>query len=419
MMKTIIERPYQQVKLKNGITVVCEPMPNVHSVSVGVWVGNGSRFETPEVSGVSHFLEHMMFKGTATRSARDIAEQIDAVGGQLNAFTSKEYTCYYAKVLDRNFDLSIELLSDMVMHSVFDAGELNKERSVVLEEIKSYEDSPGDLIHDIFVGEVLKNHPLGNNILGTPQTVGSINREVMQKYLLNHYTPNNIVISVAGNVQIEQVLAEVEGKFDAIQGSFLRESAEMPNVESNTILKYKDTEQVYLCIGGRGYSRKEPRKFSAMLLDGILGGGISSRLFQRLREDEGLVYETGTSHSSFSDVGIFTVYAGTSMEKYERVKAIIYEELASLRDKKISEQNLSRVKNQLCGNMMLSLESTGSRMSRLAKVELFNEKILTPEQLAERIEQVTAEDVYTAANDLFAPDRLVTAAIGKFDEVKK
>lgn len=408
---------YHRAVLSNGIKVICETMPHVASVTLGIWIGTGSRHEEARYSGISHLLEHMSFKGTTTRSAKDIAEQIDAVGGQLNAFTSKEYTCYYVKVLNQHFCLGVDLLADMVTHSALQETELEKEKSVVLEEIKSYEDAPGELIHDLFVSLVFQDHPLGQSILGTPASVTGLNRTILQSYLKQHYTPDNIVFAVAGNVQFDQVLSEIAGRLDALQGSSSHQTAEMPSFKPENIYKNKDIEQVHLCIGGRGVSRSDPRKFATIMLDNILGGSLSSRLFQRLREDEGLVYDTGSSHSAFSDGGIFSIYAATSKNNYQRVAKLIHEELTKLQEELVPEQELRRVKEQLKGNLYLGLERSSSRMSRLAKVELFKDKLLTPEELVTLMEAVTAQEVREIAQELLAEDKLMMTAIGAFGEV--
>ncbi len=409
---------YQRITLSNGLKIVCETIPYGRSVSLGVWTRTGSRNEKPQYNGISHFIEHMMFKGTGRRTTRQIAETIDAVGGQLNAFTTKEYTCYYAKVLDQHFQLGVDLLADMVTNSLFHPVEIEKEKSVVLEEIKSYEDAPDELIYDIFFNLVLKGHALGRTILGTPETVSQFNREILIDYLQKHYTPDNIVFALAGNIQIDQVIAEVEGRFSALNGKSEPDLSILPQLEPTIYFRDKDTEQVHLCIGSRGISRKDPRKYAVILMDSIFGGSVSSRLFQRLREDEGLVYSTGTSHSAFMDTGVFTIYAGTSMANFERVVALIREEIAKLRERPVDQEELNRAKEQLKGNLLLSLESTCNRMSRLAKMELFDDPLLTPEETVARIEAVTAEEVQALAVELLADDRLITTAIGPFGKAE-
>lgn len=406
---------YQRATLPNGLRIICETIPHVHSVSLGIWVGTGSRYEDPSLNGISHFIEHMMFKGTSKRTTKQIAETIDAVGGQLNAFTTKEYTCYYAKLLNHHFQLGADLLADMVTDSIFLPQEIDKEKLVVLEEIKSYEDSPDELIHDIFLGEVLKDHSLGRSILGLPETIDQITRDSIVNFLMQHYTPDNIVFAVAGNIQFDQVMAIVQNRFAHLQGSVNYTYPEIPPIEPKTLLKYKDTEQVHICIGTRGVPRKYPKKYAVFLLDSILGGSVSSRLFQKLREEEGLVYMTGSSHSLFIDTGVFTIYAGTSMKNYELVTMLIKAELQKIKKNLVGPEELARAKEQIKGNLLLSLESTCNRMSRIAKSEMFNDELLTPEESVARIEAVTANDILEIADELFDESKLITTAIGPFE----
>jgi predicted Zn-dependent peptidase len=405
---------YQRKTLPNGLRIICETIPHVHSVSLGVWVAVGSRFEDPYYNGISHFVEHMFFKGTKKRTTKQIAETIDAVGGQLNAFTTKEYTCFYAKVLNQHFQLGIDLLADMVTNSVFAPVEIEKEKQVILEEVKSFEDSPDELIHDLFVSAVLKGHPLGWTILGSPQTIERIDRKAILSFLKQHYTPDNIVFAVAGNIEIEQIVAEVEKLFSSLKGTKEQTMPPIPALEPEFIVKTKETEQVHLCVGTRGISRKDVFKYPVFLLDSILGGSASSRLFQQLREERGLVYATGSNHSAYKDTGVFSIYAGTSMKNFEQVVALIQEEIRKLKLKPVKEQELSRAKEQLKGNLLLSLESTSNRMSRLAKAELFNDQLLTPEESVAKIEAVTNEEILQITRRLFDGDKLVTAAIGPF-----
>ncbi|HEY8464961.1 MAG TPA: pitrilysin family protein [Bacillota bacterium] len=405
---------YQSETLSNGLRIVCETIPQVHSVSMGIWVGTGSRYEDFYYNGISHFVEHMLFKGTKRRSAKQIAEAIDAVGGQLNAFTTKEYTCYYAKMLSHHFRFGIDLLSDMLLNSVFDPAEIDKEKAVVLEEINSYEDTPDELIHDLFVSRLLKNHPLGWNILGTKESIARIDRRVIQDFMRHHYTPDNIVFAVAGNIQISQIIPEIEQHFSGLTGKADNRIPELPPLEPGCFEKNKDTEQVHICIGTRGVARNNPQKYAVFVLDSILGGSVSSRLFQKLREERGLVYVTGSSHSSYRDTGIFSVYAGTSMKNYERVSSLICEEMKKLRVEPVNELELTRAKEQIKGNLLLGLESTSNRMSRLAKMELFNDKLITPEETVAKIDAVTSEAVLEVAQELFQDDHFVTSAIGPF-----
>lgn len=405
---------YQRAMLANGLRIICETVPHVHSVSLGIWVGAGSRYEEPENNGISHFIEHMLFKGTTRRSAKQIAEEIDAVGGQLNAFTTKEYTCFYAKVLNQHYQLGLDLLTDMLNHSVFAAAEIAKEKLVVLEEIKSFEDSPDEIIHDIFAGAVLHGHPLGRPILGAPENIRRMNREMIIEYLRQYYTPDNIVLAVAGNVQFDQIVAEAERHLAEMRGSLVQSLTKLPAVIPDVVLKTKETEQVHICLGTRGVSRQDEDKFVVYLLDSILGGSVSSRLFQQLREERGLVYMTGSSHASFRDTGIFSVYAGTSFENYEQVVSLIKEEISKLKAEPISAVELNRAKEQLKGNLLLSLESTSNRMSRIAKTELFRDRLLTPEEIVAQFERVSEADLQRVARHLFDDDQFVLTAIGPF-----
>ncbi len=406
---------YQQARLDNGLRIVCETVPGVHSVSLGVWVGTGSRYEEPALNGISHFIEHMMFKGTGRRTTKQIAEAIDAVGGQLNAFTTKEYTCYYAKVLHQHFQLGIDLLADMITGSLFQPEELEKEKQVVLEEIKSFEDSPDELVHDLFAETVLKGHPLGWTILGAPETVSRIDRSMILDYLSHHYTPDNMVFAVAGNVQFDQIVTEIEARFAHLEGRTGRQLVPIPDLEPDVVLRPKETEQVHICLGTRGVGRKDPDRYPIFVLDSILGGSVSSRLFQQLREERGLVYVAGSSHAAYRDTGIFSIYAGTSLKNYDEVIAVIKTELQKLQQEPVGPGELARAKEQLKGNLLLSLESTCNRMSRIAKLALFDDPLLSPEVNVARIEAVSAEQVQRAARNLFSEERLVISAIGPFD----
>ncbi len=405
---------YHYAELKNGLRVICETMPDVHSVSIGIWVASGSRHERPEEQGISHFVEHMMFKGTNKRTTKQIAEEIDAVGGQLNAFTTKEYTCYYSKVLAKHFDFGVDLLADMVTNSVFDPMELEKEKRVVLEEIKSFEDSPDEIIHDVFANAVLKGHPLGRAILGTPETVKAINRELVMDYLSRYYTPDNIVFAVAGNVKLDRVMELAENYFGRLQGNRMKHETTVVPSTSEIIVRTKETEQVHLCLGTRGISRKSKDKFVVFVLDSILGGSVSSRLFQQLREERGLVYVTGSNHAAYWDTGIFSIYAGTSLRNYEKVVGVIKKEITSLKKDLVTPAELTRVKEQLKGNLLLSLENSCNRMSRMAKTILFEERLLTPDEVVERIDQVTQEDIMRVSGEIFNEERFVLAALGPF-----
>ncbi|MGQ9779883.1 MAG: M16 family metallopeptidase [Bacillota bacterium] len=392
---------YHRARLTNGLRIVGEVMPNVNSVAIGLWVGAGSRDEKKGMEGVSHLIEHMLFKGTTRRSAREIAEAIDAVGGQLNAFTTREYTCFYVKILDRHMALGLELLAEMFCSSLFDPVELEKEKGVVLEEIKSYEDAPDELVYDLLAAAWWPDHPLGRPILGTPSSVARLTREDALAYMAEHYRPEETVLAVAGRFVFEEVVRLAEQNLASLSPSPRAVQRERPVPFPGRLVKTKDTEQVHLCLGGRGVERRNPEKFAFLVLDSILGGSVSSRLFQRLREDRGLVYAIGSTHTAFRDAGLLTVYAGTDPRNVEEVIRLILEEMRRLATEPVDEAELARAKEQIRGNFLLGLESTSARMSRLAKAELFYERLLTPEEVLALIDAVTAEDVQRVARFAF------------------
>ncbi|MGI6035931.1 MAG: M16 family metallopeptidase [Limnochordia bacterium] len=407
---------YHKTILPNGIRVVTETIPYVRSVSLGFWFRTGSRNETVENNGISHLIEHLMFKGTTNRSAREIAELIDAAGGQLNAFTGKERTCYYARVLDEQLPIAAELLADMFLNSVFDPQETEKEKSVVIEEIRMCEDSPDELVHDLFATAVLGSHPLGLSVLGSEENIRAMKREDILEFIANHYVPGNLVVAAAGNVTHEQVVAQVEKYFSSLPSNPLTTNSMPLDKPGKVALKYKEIEQVHLCIGGLGVPRHDEDKFAVYVLDVILGGGMSSRLFQQLREERGLVYSTYSYHACFQDAGVFGVYAGTGPDNVRQVVHIIQDEFDRLVQEGVTPEELHRGKEQLKGSLMLGLESTAARMSRIAKSELFYEAILTPDELAAKIDAVTVEMVQRVARRLLSAP-LTAAAIGPTEEV--
>ncbi len=403
---------YQKTTLDNGIRVVTEHIPHVRSVALGFWFGVGARHEDATTNGLSHLIEHLMFKGTEKRSARQIAEEFDATGGQLNAYTSKEYTCYYARVLDKHLPMATEVLSDMMLHSRFAAEDLEKEKGVVQEEIKMYEDSPDEVVHDLFTQAILDGHPLGRNILGTSETVGRFSAEDLRDYLRQHYTPDNLVVAAAGNAEHAEVVAEVERHFRDFTGRRVKEGPPRWAASPRPVLRNKETEQVHLCLGVEGLRRNDPRKYSLFTLDVILGGGMSSRLFQELREERGLVYSTYSYHVCYQETGLFAIYAGMSPQNADQVVELVKEEFARVVADGVAGEELQRAKEQLKGSLVLSLESTASRMSRIAKSELFYERYDTPDELVAKVDAVTAQDVNALAKELLADDRITLAAIG-------
>ena len=390
---------------QNGVRIVLENIPTVRSAAIGVWIKTGSRNETPELNGVSHFLEHMFFKGTTTRNAREIAESFDSIGGQVNAFTSKEYTCYYAKVMDNHASYALEILADMFFNSTFDGEELKKEKNVVYEEIKMYEDTPDDIVHDLLSKAVYENHPLGYPILGTENTLETFNSDTLKKYVHDMYTPDKVVVSIAGNVD-EKLIQEVENYFGSYQGSEDRLELVKPSFHENRITRKKDTEQAHLCLGYNGLEIGNDKTYSLITLNNILGGSMSSRLFQDVREQRGLAYSVYSYHSSYQDSGMVTVYGGTGTNQLDSLYETIQETLDTLKRDGITEKELRNSKEQLKGSLMLSLESTNSRMSRNGKNELMLGEHRSLDDIIIKIDEVTEDTVNELANQIFTKHSL-------------
>ncbi|MGG0411565.1 M16 family metallopeptidase [Peribacillus simplex] len=390
---------------QNGVRIVLENIPTVRSAAIGVWIKTGSRNETPELNGVSHFLEHMFFKGTATRNAREIAESFDSIGGQVNAFTSKEYTCYYAKVMDNHASYALEILADMFFNSTFDGEELKKEKNVVYEEIKMYEDTPDDIVHDLLSKAVYENHPLGYPILGTENTLETFNSDTLKKYVHDMYTPDKVVVSIAGNVD-EKMIKEVESYFGSYQGGEDRLELVKPSFHENRITRKKDTEQAHLCLGYKGLEIGNDKTYSLITLNNILGGSMSSRLFQDVREQRGLAYSVYSYHSSYQDSGMVTVYGGTGTNQLDSLYETIQETLDTLKRDGITEKELRNSKEQLKGSLMLSLESTNSRMSRNGKNELMLGEHRSLDDIIIKIDEVSEDTVNELANQIFTEHSL-------------
>ncbi|WP_411739769.1 M16 family metallopeptidase [Peribacillus sp. S4] len=390
---------------QNGVRIVLENIPTVRSAAIGVWIKTGSRNETPELNGVSHFLEHMFFKGTTKRNAREIAESFDSIGGQVNAFTSKEYTCYYAKVMDNHASYALEILADMFFNSTFDGEELKKEKNVVYEEIKMYEDTPDDIVHDLLSKAVYETHPLGYPILGTENTLETFNSDTLKKYVHDMYTPDKVVVSIAGNVD-EKLIKEVESYFGSYQGGDDRLELVKPSFHENRITRKKDTEQAHLCLGYNGLEIGNDKTYSLITLNNILGGSMSSRLFQDVREQRGLAYSVYSYHSSYQDSGMVTVYGGTGTNQLDSLYETIQETLDTLKRDGITEKELRNSKEQLKGSLMLSLESTNSRMSRNGKNELMLGEHRSLDDIIIKIDEVTEDTVNELANQIFTEHSL-------------
>lgn len=383
----------------NGVRIIVEKIPTVRSVAIGVWIGAGSRYETTETNGISHFLEHMFFKGTKTKNAREIAEAFDSIGGQVNAFTSKEYTCLYAKVLDEKAEYALDLLSDMFFNSVFQDEELKKERNVVLEEISMYEDTPDDIVHELLSVASFGEHPLAYSILGTESTLLEMDRSTLEAYKQELYTPENVVISVAGNAS-DSLIKAIEDHFGTYESESIKPILERPTIHHNKLTRKKKTEQSHLCLGFSGLPYGDERLYDLAVLNNLLGGSMSSRLFQEIREERGLAYSVFSYHTSFIDTGLLTIYAGTAPDQVDEVYETILTTLEDLHENGITAREIDNSKAQLKGNLMLSLESTNSRMSRNGKNELLLQTQRSLDDMIASIEGVTIETVNKLAEDL-------------------
>jgi len=404
---------YQKTVLPNGVRIITEEIEHVRSAAIGLWVGAGSRDEREGYEGISHFMEHMFFKGTEHRTARVLAESLEAVGGQLNAFTTKEYTCYYAKVLDEDLDLAIDVLSDMFFHSLFDEKEIDKEKNVVIEEIKMYEDSPDELINDIFSERVWNEHPLGKPILGTEESIKSLSREKIMHFLSEHYAPDNVVIAVAGKIKHEDVVAKLSNQFGSFQRGGRRVLEGTPIGHTIEYYQQKDTEQMHIILGVPGLGQDDDDIYAMHIFNNILGGGLSSRLFQEIREQRGLAYSVYSYHSTYVDTGLFAIYAGTSPKNTKEVIECILQELKEIKDQGISADELARTKAQIKGGLYLGLEAVSSRMSRLGKTELTYNRVLSPEEVIGKLEKVTLEDVSRVIGRLWQREKISIMTLGR------
>jgi predicted Zn-dependent peptidase len=387
-------------------------MPQMVSATLGIWVENGSRYERTEQNGVSHFIEHLLFKGTRRRSAAQIAEQIDAVGGVLNAFTGKEYTCYYAKVLGEDVTMTTELLADIFLESVFAPEEIDRERQVVLQEISQAEDTPDDFIHDLFNLHFWQGHPLALPICGSVETVNAIDRDLMLSFMGDRYRAERVLIAAAGAVDHDRLVADCERLFGSIRGDSKRTELHAPRERVMVLNHTKKLEQAHLCIGGPGLSQVSPLRYAAYLLNTALGGGMSSRLFQEVREKRGRVYSIYSFLSAFHDCGYFGIYAGTSPEWVDEVIEVSLNEIAKVARDGLRSDELARAKSQLKGNMLLGMESTDSRMNRLARNEIYFGRDIPLEEIAREIESVNNEQVIELASSCFRHDRMGLVMLG-------
>jgi predicted Zn-dependent peptidase len=402
--------------LPNGLVLITEPMEHVHSVSVGIWVRSGSRREPPELNGVSHFIEHMVFKGTRRRTAEDIAREVDSVGGMLDAFTAKEMVCFNTKVLGEHLPRAFDIIADMALEPKFDEEDIAREQSVILEEIRMTQDNPEDLVHELFSQNFWTPHALGKPILGTPETVSSFTKERLQEWFHSSYAPNNLVITAAGNLTHPQMVDLVTERFAGLTPvkDSIVEPAPQPTPHV-TLRSKLELEQVHICIGLPAFPMTDRRRFAVSVLNNVLGGGMSSRLFQNIRERMGLAYAIFSELNSYRDAGVLSVYAGTSVDTATKLVRCVLEEFRRIRDEKLSEEELRRAKDHLKGATLLALESSGQRMNSLARYHIYFNRHFTPKELIEMLEAVTAEEVQAIAQEFFQSERLAASVVGSLE----
>ena len=404
---------YRRTILDNGVTVMSEEMDAVRSVAIGIWFAVGSRDESSPEAGMSHFMEHMMFKGTPSRTAAQISESFDRLGGELNAFTAKEYTCYYARVLDEHVPTAIEILSDMCVSSLLDEESCTNEREVVIEEIARMEDTPDDRIHELFANTLWPDHPIGLPILGKRETVGSFGHDASVTFRQRHYLTGNTVVAAAGHVD-HDALVELAQRFLTMPAGprSSRPAAHAPSVSRLAVLE-KDTEQAHICWGVSGLNAHHEDRFTLAIVDSILGGGMASRLFQEIREKKGLAYAVYSFHALYQDTGQFTVYAGTRPSNAEQVIRLIQAEAERVRTQGVTAEELDRSKQSIKGHLVLGLESTRNRMTRLGKNEVTGGEILSVDEVIRRVDTVTDADIKRVANEVLSAEK-VLAVIGPF-----
>jgi predicted Zn-dependent peptidase len=398
----------------NGVRLITETMDHVRSVSVGVWLTRGSRHEPPEHGGIAHFVEHMLFKGTARRSAQDIAQEVDSLGGHLDAFTSKEYAGYYIKVLDEHLPKAIDVLSDLVLNPAFAPADIEREKKVILEEIKMVEDTPDDLVHELFTQSFWEGHPLGRPILGSPESVEALTCEALREYFDATYTAGHLVIVAVGNVTHDRIRGLLMPAFGRLGARADGVNERPPDVLPHAQIRAKELEQSHVCLGTSSYPQDHDDRYAAYVMNTMLGGSMSSRLFQNVRERRGLAYSVFSNLSAYRDAGSLTIYAGCANEAVREVVTLVVQELRGMKVEP-PEEELRRAKDHLKGSLMLSLESTSSRMSNLARQEMYFDRQFSLDETLENIERVTAADVVRVARDLFANGSLGATILGQTD----
>jgi predicted Zn-dependent peptidase len=412
-------RDIEFTTLANGVRVITEAMPHVRSVSVGIWIGTGSRRENPDQNGISHFIEHMLFKGTTHRSAEDIARSVDSIGGNLDAFTAKELVCFNTKVLDQHLSQAWDVLADLVLNPLFRPDDIEKEKGVILEEIKMEADSPDYLVHEIFSSNFWKDHPLGKPILGTRETVKRFDSDMIRRYYSQIYAPQNMLVTAAGNLTHEGLVALVRDHFASLAAGVPMPPEQTPSTHARIALRTKKSlEQVHVCLGVPSYPLPHEERFACYVLNTLLGGGMSSRLFQNIRERQGLAYAVFSELSPYRDTGCLSIYAGTSLESARQVVESIVKEFRELKEQPVGDEELRRAKDHLKGSLMLSLESTASRMTNLARQEMYFGRFFTLDELVESIEAVTAADVLRIAQTFFDSKQIALTVLGNLENFK-
>ncbi|MGB9334063.1 MAG: pitrilysin family protein [Candidatus Acidiferrales bacterium] len=419
MTKSTTPSAIHKSTLPNGLVVITEPMSHVRSVSVGIWLQHGSRREPVKLNGISHFIEHMVFKGTARRSAEDIAREADRIGGMLDAFTSKELVCYNTRVLDEHLPTAFDIIADMVLAPAFPPDEITREKSVILEEIKMARDNPEDLVHELFSENFWRGHALGKPILGTRETINALERATLNDWFGQWYAPNHIVITAAGNLTHGQLMHLVGERFEKRKPSKNGVAGPAPKPAPRITLKTKrDLEQVHVCIGVAAFPIADRRRFSASILNTLFGGGMSSRLFQNIRERQGLAYSIFSEMNPYRDAGMLSVYGATALKTAPQLVRSVMAEVRSLKNDLVSDEELRRAKDHLKGAMLLSLESTGARMSHIARQHLYFGRFFTPDEMIANLEAVTREEVREVAKEFFRPGQIAATVLGPLKSFK-
>src|ERR1700757_768928 len=407
-------RNIRRQKLPNGLTIITEQMQHIRSASIGVWLQTGSRDEDAEWNGISHFIEHMVFKGTKHRTAEEIARQVDSIGGNMDAFTAKECICFNVKVLDEHVPTALDILSDLVLNPTFDTADIARERGVIMEEIKMDEDNPDYLVHEIFTQNFWKDHPLGKPILGTKETVRRFERDTLMGFYGGRFLGGNMIFSAAGNIDHDSFVAQVARHFESLPAGQSPASGAKPKTTARINLRNKKSlEQVQLCLGVPAPPVAHDSRYIVLVLNTLLGGGMSSRLFQTVREERGLAYAIYSDLNPYKDTGMLCVYVGTSSDRALQVIQLVTDEFRRLKQEPMPEDELRRAKDQLLGNIILSMESTGARMSNLARQEMYFDHFFGIDEVMQQVEEVTAEQTMTLARELFDPEKIAVTMLGR------